>query len=128
MDSKTQKMVDKFKNLLQRIKTEKGSVTVFAIIKMDEITDKWSVVFSASWVTDGNLTETFNYLRQLLIETLNSEEVTTIARLSVFSNTEHLIELILGSVINVTNGDVILKDTTLNGYKIHEAHIFESNR
>ena len=119
-------MVDKIKNLLQKIITEKGSVTVFAMLKMDEITDKWSIVFSASWITDATATETFNYLRELIISALTAEEIGSIARLSVFNNSEHLIQLILSSV-NVKNGDVFLKDTQLNGYKIHEAHIFESN-
>ncbi len=119
-------MVEKFRNILQRIKNEKGSVTVFAILKMDELTDKWSVVFSASWVTDETSTETFNYLRAILISSLTTDEISSIARLSVFSNGEHLIQLILNSM-NVQNGDVLLKDAKLNGYKIHEAHIFESN-
>lgn len=119
-------MVEKFKNILQKIKTEKGSATVFAILKMDEITDKWSVVFSASWITNETATETFNYLRQIIISALTTEEINSIARLSVFTNNEHLIQLILSS-INIQNGDVFLKDTKLNGYKIHEAHIFESN-
>ncbi len=118
-------MVEKFKQILQVIKENKGIVNVFAIIKMDEITDKWSVIFSAPWITQENTTEIFNYIRQLLIDNLSREEILTIARLSVFTNNEHLIQLILGSV-RVQNGEINLKDTSLNGYKIHEAYIFES--
>ena len=109
-----------------KIKESRGAVSVFAIIKMDEITDKWSVVFSAPWIDKENKTEVFNYLRGLLLEHLSAEEIPTIARLGLFLNNEHLIQLILKSV-KVENGEVNLKDTALNGYKIHEAYIFESN-
>ena len=119
-------MVEKFKKILMKIKESRGAVSVFAIIKMDEITDKWSVVFSAHWIDKENKTEVFNYLRGLLLEHLSAEEIPTIARLGLFLNNEHLIQLILKSV-KVENGEVNLKDTALNGYKIHEAYIFESN-
>lgn len=120
-------MVDKLKKILKEIKSNKGAVTVFAILKMDELTEKWSVVFSAPWVSESNLTDTFNYLRGLLLKELDSEEVLTIARLSVYVNGEHLIQLITGAV-SITDGDFVLKNSQLNGYEIHEAHIFESTR
>lgn len=119
-------MVEKFKNILAEILKEKGTVNVFAIIKMDEITDRWSVVFSAPWIEQKNTSEIFQYLRELILKYLTNEESSTIARISVFTNKAHLIQLILKSV-KVENGEINLKDTTLNGYKIHEAYIFESN-
>lgn len=119
-------MVEKFKEILREIKKDKGHVTVFAIIKMDEITDKWSVILSAPWTETQNTTENFNYLRGLLLKYLSSDDFSTIARLGIFTNDEHLIQLIL-KAIAVQDGEVNLKDTTLNGYKIHEAYIFESH-
>lgn len=119
-------MVEKFKKILLEVKKNRGPVNVFAIIKMDGITDKWSVVFSAPWVEQSNASEVFNYLRELLLTHLSTEEMATVFRLSILSNSDHLIQLILKSV-GVVNGEINLKETTLNGYKIHEAYIFESN-
>jgi hypothetical protein len=121
-------MVEKFKKILEKIKNDKGTVAVFSIVKMDEITDKWSVILSASWVTTENLTEIFNYLRKILITSLTKEEASSIARLSIFTTDEHLVQLILGSVSVQNGAEINLKDTTMNGYKIHEAYIFESNK
>lgn len=118
-------MVEKFNSILLEIQRDKGIVNVFAIIKMDEITEKWSVVFCAPWVEQQNGAEVFNYLRELLLRHLSSEEVSTISRLSIFSKNDPLIQLILRAV-RVENSNVNLIDTTLNGFKIHEAHIFES--
>jgi hypothetical protein len=118
-------MVEKLQEILAEIKRDKGPVTVFAIIKMDEITDKWSLIFSAPWVTDTNKTETFNYLRNLVIAKLTLDEVASIARLSIFTTGEHLVQLLL-KTFKVEGGNIVLKDSTLNGYKIHEANVLES--
>jgi hypothetical protein len=118
-------MVEKFNDILKKIIAEKGSVLVFAIIKMDEIIDKWLIIFSANWVTTENSTETFNYLRNIIISSLTADEVNLMSGLGIYTKDEHLIQLMTKS-ISVQDGDVYLKDTALNGYKIHEAHIFQS--
>jgi len=120
-------MVDKLKQILSQIKADRGAVTLFAIIKMDEITDKWSVFLSAPWINEQNMSEVFSYVRSLLLQSLTEEEKSTIARISIFSSNEHIIQLIT-TAIKVEAGSIAtIKDTQLNGYKIHEAYIFESN-
>ena len=120
-------MVDKLKQVLSQIKANKGAVTLFAIIKMDEVTDKWSVFLSAPWINEQNMSEIFSYVRNLLLQSLSEEEKTTIARIGIFTSNEHIVQLITNSIKVEAGSIATIKDTQLNGYKIQEAYIFESN-
>lgn len=115
-------MVDKFNNILQIIEVGKGAVTLFVILKMDEYTDKWTVIISAPW-TD-NSPEIFNYLFGIVKSNLTPEEAATIARIGIFNRDEHIVELFL----NYQTGSKITEDTKLNGNLIHEAYIIKSDK
>ena len=52
-------MVDKFNEIAVIIENEKGRLSLFAVMKMDEYADKWSVVVSATWINDQNRNEIF---------------------------------------------------------------------
>lgn len=121
-------MVEKFKAILVRVIQDKGPVSVFAIIKMDEITDRWSVLLSAPWINSENESEVFRYLAGLIRADLAEEERASIARIGIFAPDEHIIRLFLDSV-SVAEGSVAtLKDVRLNGYKVHEAYVFASSK
>ena len=60
-------MVEKFKLILAEIKRTKGEVFLFGIMKMDEITDKWSVILSAPWASEGS-EDSFKYLFDLILK------------------------------------------------------------
>src|SRR3989344_3735500 len=114
-------MVDKLKKILQLIEKGKGTVSVFAIFKMDELVDKWSLVFSASWLDDKNSFDLFQYIQELLKKELSVEELNSIARIGLFKSNEHIVNIILSSFSISDGSDVYLKDSKLNGYRIHEA-------
>ncbi|MCX6706040.1 MAG: hypothetical protein NTV24_02955 [Candidatus Woesebacteria bacterium] len=116
-------MVDKFKKILSRIIEEKGTVTVFAVLKMDEFVDKWTVIFSAPWSIPTTLETDFEYIRKLLREELTEEERSLIARIGIFPKDEHLINLIL----QLKSETTITEDTKLNGNVIHEGYVLASN-
>jgi len=106
-------MVDKLKKILAIVKNDMGSITLFAIMKMDEYTDKWSVILSASWVDK----DTFGYLYKLFNEHLTKEEASSIARIGIFSKESREVQSLLK-----VNAKYIV-NTKVNGFMIHEGYI-----
>jgi hypothetical protein len=117
-------MVEKFKKILDEIVSEKGDVNLFAIMMMDDFTDKWSVILSAPWL-DNEDTRRINFklIMQIMKKNLTTEENNSIARIGIFPKKEHLIEELLkyksGSIIN---------NQKINGNFVHLAKIIESNQ
>jgi hypothetical protein len=116
-------MVDKFKTILAKMIAEKGEVTFFAIAKMDELVDKWSVILCAPWATEVNHDEMFRYVLDLIRKNVEVAELNSIARLSIFSKEEHLIQLFLQF-----KKDAVIENQKVNGNMIHQAYILESNQ
>ena len=114
-------MVEKFKTILSSIELERGEVAIFALLKMDEFVDKWTVVISASWATDDNRPEVFEMIRKKIIDTLTPAEVAEIARISIFSIDEHLIQELLQF-----KTDAVIENRKINGNEVHSAHIIKS--
>ena len=116
-------MVDKFKEILKQIIAKKGPVTLMALMKMDDIVDKWSVVFSASWSSDEKgRNEAFKLIFDLTKDILDIDERNSIARIGIFPEKEHLIELLLQY-----QKDAKIENRKINGNFVHEAYILESN-
>lgn len=116
-------MVEKFKKISDIIVKEKGQVYLFAILKMDEYIDKWTVILSAEWASSEHRTEIFNYLRELILKELDREEVSRIARIGLFSKDTHLVR-----ELSKYEKDYLISDTIkINGNIVHEGYIFSSN-
>ncbi len=117
-------MVEKFKTILEEIKRSRGDVVLFALMRMDELTDKWTVILSASWAKEGDL-EVFKYILNLIQSNLSKEEFSTIARIGILDLGNSLVKLITGTIR--TEGKTIrLQNTKINGFSIQDAHIFQS--
>jgi hypothetical protein len=114
-------MVEKFQKILENIEKAKGSVVIFALLKMDEFVDKWTVVFCASWATDINRTEVFEMIRKQITDTLRPEEVSEIARIAIYPKTEHFIQELLQYKSGTT-----IENKKINGNTVHYAHIIKS--
>lgn len=112
-------MVDKFRQVVEQITREKGAMYLFAILKMDELTDKWTIIVAAPWIDSHS----FSYIRDILIKKFTSEEIDTVARLGIFPKSEHIVE----ELLKYQSGAIINEDQKINGNLIHEAHILVSN-
>lgn len=115
-------MVEKFKQVLEEVRKQKGEVTLFAILKMDEFTDKWTVIVSASWIDQTTKDDIFGFIRGLLINKFTPEEMATIARLGIFPQNMHIVE----ELLKYKEGTFINGDEKINGNIAHEAHILAS--
>lgn len=116
-------MVDKFKEILSKIKADKGEIYLFGLLKMDELVEKWTVLLSAPWSTEATKKEDFEYIRNLIKSTLSSEEFSNVARLGILSKDAHLIQLLL----RYQPDSEIPNETKLNGNVVHQGYILVSN-
>lgn len=115
-------MVEKFNEILNKIEATKGSVALFALIKMDEMVNRWTVVFSAAWSNPENRTDTFDTVRKEIIKSVSPEELEEIARLAIFYRGEHIVEELLKY-----NSGTILENQKVNGNMVHYAQIIKSD-
>ncbi|HXH27091.1 MAG TPA: hypothetical protein VNG90_04285 [Candidatus Acidoferrum sp.] len=95
-------------------------ITLFAVLKMDELIDKWSIVIAAEWITKENRKTVFSSLIAALQKNLGAEELTEVARASFYSTDEHLVQL-FRETFNA--GQHIREDARVNGNVIHEGYI-----
>jgi len=114
-------MVEKFNTILQEIEKTKGKVNLLALLKMDELTDKWTVILSASWIIEGDA-EIFKYVVESIKKGISAEEMATIARIGLFKKSERLVELLLRY-----NVGAHIVNEQINGNLIHDGYIVASN-
>jgi len=115
-------MVEKFKKMLIEIIAVKGAVRLFAIMKMDDLTNKWSIIIAAPWADDVHRKEAFDFIFGLLPKYFNDEERSLVARIGIFDKNEHLIDLLLQYKKNS-----YINDEKINGNIVHQGYILESN-
>lgn len=106
------------------IRDDNHDVLLFAILKIDEISDRWSVVYSEPQAnTEEQRKEIFVYLVNKLIANLNEEENRSIARVVVYPSDDHLVENLLKFKANYQ----IKESTPINGNIVHEGYILASS-
>ncbi|MCX6782348.1 MAG: hypothetical protein NTW66_04520 [Candidatus Magasanikbacteria bacterium] len=104
-------------------KAQKNSVNVLAIMKMDELIDKWSIILSASWVNEKNSGDIFTSFLALMKKYFTDEELNTIARVGILPIDEHLIV----GLLDIGSGAEI-KDRKINGNMIYEGYVISSKK
>jgi hypothetical protein len=116
-------MVEKLKKVLAELNLNHKQLWLFAMLKMDEIVDKWSLIVSAPWISDDSRSNDFEYIIGLLKKELTGEELSTIARLVLLDKDDHLVE----ELLKKNTGDSV-KEEAVNGNVVHDGIIIESNK
>lgn len=116
---------EKFTLVLEQIKKDGKKVGVFAILKMDDIADKWSVIVSAPWIADGGqgTIEDYKYIKAIITSKLDSSLTNSIARIGMLPKDDHLIM----SLLTFQSGTPIKEKTQVNGNVVYEGLVLESN-
>jgi hypothetical protein len=117
-------MVDKFETILQKIEQARGAVSLFALLKMDEFVDKWTVILSAPWTIPENRDAIFEEVRNLIITDLNTDELNEVSRLAIYGIEEHIVD----ELLNYQSSARINEPTKINGNMVHQAIIIKSQR
>lgn len=117
--------LENYNKVLSRFTQNHGKpMILFAVLKMDELIDKWSIILSADWINTENNREIFNDLINILQEELNKEQLNEVARIVFYSSDEHLVQLMLKQF---REGQHIEEDAKVNGNVIHEGYIVALN-
>jgi uncharacterized Ntn-hydrolase superfamily protein len=112
-------MVEELNPLVKQIKSNK-QILLFALLKMDEVTDRWTVIVSGDGLESiDDRKPLFEYM----VKTLNEHQETLkkhdVARIGIFPLSSHLIE----DLRKHAEGEEI-ENEKANGNFIHKGHIF----
>ncbi len=118
-------MIEKFRTTLEQIR-QNGDIALFAVLKMDDLTDKWSVFFCAPRVTNENRGDIFAEILSSLRFTMTNEELSTIARIVVMATPDHLMDELMQLRTNTHIGGE--SSVRVNGNMIHDGYILEVNK
>lgn len=112
----------KFDKILASLKKDKVDVSLFALLKMDDLVDSWSVLVSKPDLkTLHDRRILFQTVVKLLVKHLDEEELDNIARVGAFPENDHLVS----DVLKYKKGHVT-QSFKANGNFVHEAYILES--
>lgn len=116
-------MVEKFKTILAEFKTQNIQVSLFAVLKMDEFADRWSVIFAAPDLEDDAKQQAmFEKVVNTMLGLLDEKERQEIARVGVFPLNNHLVE----NLKEYKEGFEFKEKTPVNGNVIHAGYILEN--
>jgi len=118
-------MVEKLKNLIKRIETRRGSITLFMLWKDVPEINKWTVVISAKWIDKMNQRLAINYWIKALQNTLDSKDLNTISRVSVIKTSDRFVYFLVRA-LNVSGGAVRFSKNQIGDYLVDDAIIFEA--
>ena len=119
MKEKLQQALSLFEN------ATKKSANLFVVLKMDDLTDKWSVLLASEWITEENKRKYFDEFISILSKLLPDDEARTIARVGIWNSNDYLAKLLMDKY---KTGDQITEDEQVNGNIIHEGYIFKVNK
>jgi hypothetical protein len=113
-------MVDKFKIISDKVNKDIDNVVFFGFFKMDEHTSKWSIVCAFSELPkDGQ--RIFNQILEIVKSNLDSDELNLIARIGLFNEDHHLIQLFAKKLVGTK-----IESEQINGNYIHEGYVLYS--
>ena len=116
-------MVEKFKTIISDLNEAKVKVSLLALLKMDDLTDRWSVILSGpELANESKRVSAFQTLAGSIIKNLDKSEVTSIARVGVFDEDNHLVK----DLLKFRKDTEINGQTKVNGNIVHAGYILES--
>jgi hypothetical protein len=97
-------------------------VKFFGVYKMDDITDRWSLLFGLTGVKNlDKRQKVFDRILLLIKKHLTKNDMQDIARIGLFSTTEHIIKDLMRFPDNIR-----VISTKANGNYIHDGYTFIS--
>lgn len=116
-------MKEEFKTILDSMSTKGEKPTaLLALLKMDDLNDKWTVVYAdeSSSLTNEQKNAIFSRLLEEIKKKIQPEELNQIARIGIFTVKDHLVQ----SLLHYKTG-AIIKGEKVNGNFIHEGYIIK---
>jgi hypothetical protein len=125
-------MVEKLKIVMGQFEERFGTLNVFAILKMDELVDKWTLMVSSASIDAAIKEETkrreiFDSLFDQLTAVLSQEESASLGRIWFAITTNHVIQILIRDY-KVSAGEEVKKitDAKINGNTVHEGVVLRA--
>ncbi len=118
-------MVDKLKNLVRKIESQKGVIALFMLWKDAQDISKWTLVVSASWIDRMNQRTALDYFIKTLQSSLTNAELNEISRVSILKTSDNFVKTIT-QVLNISGGAARFTQNQIGRYYINDAVIFEA--
>jgi hypothetical protein len=115
-------MVEKIKAILDSLRVSGRPVWLAALLKMDDLVDRWALIISAPWINPENRDTEFRTILALLQQKLTREELVSIVRFGLFDRDNHLVEQLVNRPVNSR-----IQEEQINGNIVHEGIILESD-
>ena len=110
--------VKKYTEIVEDLRDISG-LKFFSVLKMDELTDRWTFLFGLTGVKDlDKRQKVFIKIREIIVRYLNAEDMQDVARIGIFSTTDHLVK----DLIKFPEGEKV-ENIKANGNFIHEGYI-----
>lgn len=119
--------IDRLEKAMDLLEKKWGYINVFSAFKMDDFTDRWTIVIAADWVKEGNFHQIYTDLRSYILKFLSPKEMLLIARFGIFDLENHLIDDTLKKYRVSGNDSIRVKDEPINGNHIHDGYILRSS-
>jgi hypothetical protein len=91
-------------------------------MKMDELTDKWTIFLSASWSNESTREQDFDLIKRTIKSKFSQEESSTIARIGIFDKNEPSVQAFLTQY----KEGAVIKESPVNGFIVHEGFVLLS--
>lgn len=124
-------MVNDLINVIAVIEAEYGPLSLFAILKMDDVADRWSLAVAAQWIDDLK-SETkrdaiFDRIFDQIATELTQTDAESIVRIGLLSLNSHLGQGLVEYTNKIQDDFVEIRDKQINGNTIHHGIIFRTN-
>lgn len=114
-------IISKYAPVTQELRSLK-EVKFFAVVRMDELTDRWSLLFGLIGADDLDKREAvFSKVREIVLKHLKGEDMQNVARIGLFPTRDHLIK----DLMKFSENEKI-DNVKANGNFIHQGYILIS--
>ena len=120
-------MVEKLRLLINKIKGEKGDISLCLLLREAAEFEKWTLIISAEWIDRIANNEAFSFWIQRLQSFLAKEELSMIVRITFLKEKDNFVSMITSS-LNISGAAVELKNTSIGNFFINHAIIFEAHK
>lgn len=118
--------IDKFKSIGKEMSEEFGPLNLFALTEREDLKDKWDVLISIS-PPPKDQKDFLNILIKKFQKELSPSELIRISRF-VYLEPNHPVVQYMNMFAHVENGDVEIKNSSINNIRIGHALVISSIR
>jgi hypothetical protein len=118
---------EKFAKLRDEINSERGDLSLFALVLREDAANKWDLIAAAPWM-ESDRSRVLKYLAEKLTRRLKQDEILDLSRIIVLEEGNPALEAFLRAM-RVERGSIAeVESSEFFGLPIKHAYIFQAKR